>query len=113
MRGEFFSDFPDARSRSGDLGGQCFRGFARASGVRMGGAWLVQAWVGMLQATRILRLDRLELTGGGRVSSANSREYLAKTPSAHFQRRRGPSAFPSLRDSTTSRDRRRDNRRWK
>jgi hypothetical protein len=37
MRGEFFSDFPDARSRSGDLGGQCFRGFARASGVRWEG----------------------------------------------------------------------------
>jgi hypothetical protein len=44
-----------------ELGGQCLRRFCEREWAKMGGAWLAQAWVGMLQATRLLRLDRLEL----------------------------------------------------
>src|ERR1700723_3741770 len=50
---------------------------------------------------------------GPHVYSANTYARRARTLSAHFRRRRGPSAFPSQRSSTKNFDRRRDNKRWK
>ncbi len=43
------------------FGAQCFRGFCKREWGKMGGAWLAEAWFGMLQAISLLRLDRLEL----------------------------------------------------
>ena len=60
-RGTFKLRGETGGSDGNKLGGQCFRRFCKRAWGKMGGAWQAQAWFGMLQATRFLRLDRLEL----------------------------------------------------